>query len=102
MFKRRAIVQFACGVFCLSFLIVIGIDRAQAGTQCPAKDGPAVLKQKDMTSQKDLASQAAMAAPPDDSALQYKNWKSVEYLNRPITGYLCDGANKVEVICVRQ
>lgn len=96
MMKRRAFVHVAFGVCFLSFLIIIGIDAARAGTRCPAQGDSVALKQKHVAAQTDSV------IPLDDAASPYRTWKSVEYLNRPIAGYLCDGANKVQIICFRQ
>ena len=95
MIAQRSIVKFAFGVWILSLFTIITSDTSWAGTRCPAQVGS-------VAQQKRVDPPAEIAVLPDDSAFQYKNWKSVEYLNRPIAGYLCDGANKVQIICLRQ
>ena len=89
MIGRRTIVKTAFAIGLGSVAISHEMDAARAETAWPSK-----------------STQTVRTGNPQPSVFQYapddvKTWKSVEYLNRPIESYICDGANKVQVICFR-
>lgn len=90
MTARRVIAHSAFAIVFVGSFATIHAGTAWAEADCAAK--PAFYKKKKKSKNIDPA--IAVVQPGPEAI-----WKTVEYLNRPIASFLCNGANKAQIIC---